>query len=108
MKGKSPIELIRDSQWQNGPKFLTSHEKSWPIHQNCTVLEIPERIRMVMVTDVRCEDKLANTIRVHDISKYLVLIRTTARVLSMYNKCPKASLVNAFVEQKNQLIMIKQ
>ena len=98
-KGKSPIELIRDSQWQNGPTFLTSHEKSWSTHQNCTVLEIPGRIRMV--TDVRCEDKLANRIRIHDISKYLVLIRTTARVLSMYNKCPKASLMNAIVEPKS-------
>ena len=100
-KGKSPIELIRDSQWQNGPKFLTSHEKTWPIHQNCTVLEIPERIQMVMVTDVRCEDKLANRICIHDISKYLVLIRTTTRVLSMYNKCLKASLMNAIVEPKS-------
>ena len=52
---KTPNDICPKLIWQTGPKFLCSPEGTWPIHREWNVFEIPEIIKRVMVTKVKCE-----------------------------------------------------
>ena len=54
-------------------------------------------IRTVMPCNftISVNERLADRIRIEHISNYLMLIKVTARILSMYEKLPNLSLKNA-------------
>ena len=93
--GRCPKELNEKSIWQNGPDFLKLDEILWPLKQKCHVLEIAEMIRTVMQSTIGVNERLADRIRIDHISNYLMFIKVTARILSMYEKSPNLSLKNA-------------
>ena len=90
-RGQSPTSLGLQSLWQNGPLFLMEEESNWPIHQHCKILEIPEIIHTVMCITQGSDIELFD---LHRFSKYLKLINTTCRVLSVCSK--PYSLKNIF------------
>ena len=94
-RGKRLSEIGTDSAWQRGPDFLERPVTEWPIKRSCTVRDLPERNRVVLTADLRETDSLAGRIDITRYSKYLKLIRVTARVLAMYQRKPTPSLKNA-------------
>ena len=99
-KGKHPSALHSNSMWQRGPDCLKLHESRWPLYQTSTV-DIPEVIRPVMIT-IKTPQTLAHRIDLSRFSNYHILIRTTARVLSIYKANPKPSLFNAIINPSSE------
>ena len=87
-----PEEIGHGSIWQDGPEFLCSPEEEWPIQRECKVLDIPEIIKTVMVTTGEGVESLIDLIDLKRFSSYRKLIKTTARILSVFKKDPKPSL----------------
>ena len=80
-----PEDLISNSIWQTGPKFLCSSRENWPISQKPYEQELPDRIivNVVCGTDGTIEQDICNDIPIDNFSSYDKLIRVTARVLSV-------------------------
>ena len=97
-RGKDTHDLGEGTVWQKGPKFLEQEEKDWPIRQDCKVLEIPEMIRVVMKCVANTTHTLADIINISRYSKYLRLIRVTARILALRKRNPGPSLKNIGIE----------
>jgi hypothetical protein len=96
-RGKKPSELGAKSRWQCGPAFLTSPVEQWPIKRNCTKKDLPETNQVVMLVNSYEKDNLAIRINIGRFSKYMKLLRVTARVLAMYQKKPVLSFKNVNV-----------
>ena len=87
-RGKSPMELDRDSLWQKGPDFSAFPEEDWPITSQTDVVNLPERARTIIAAaaDEQISDTLAGRINIQRFSKIELLINTTARVLKLYRR----------------------
>ena len=90
---RSPGDIHENSTRQKGPKFMEKKVEDWPIKQECVILDIPERIKVVMST-VALGEKSTSLIDVKRFSNFKKLIRTTARVLAVYKYTPQPSLRN--------------
>ena len=75
-RGKDPKELATGTLWQNGPKFLEREEHTWPIRQDCNILEIPETIRAVMACKVEVSPSIGEVIKIERYSKYMLLMNS--------------------------------
>ena len=47
-KGKDPTKIGKFSELQNGPHFMELPIENWPINQDCSVPELPERNKIVL------------------------------------------------------------
>ena len=91
-KGKRPSDIGGDSEWQNGPEFLTKPISEWPISSTVNVKELPERVKQIhVVKEQSLSDSLAKRINLERFSKFQLLINTTARVLNLYERFKKGS-----------------
>ena len=93
-RGKRPSELHQHSVWQQGPEFLRSPVSEWPLKQT-SLQDLPERNQVVLTLACEREDCLAQRIDITRHSKYVKLLRVTARVLAMYSKRPDLAFRNA-------------
>ena len=82
-RGETPSNLNLNSKWQNGPEFLDLPIEQWPIRQDCTTDILPEQVEMIMKTEIKSKNDIIQSDR---FSKFIRLIRVTARVLSLRNK----------------------
>ena len=83
-RGKKPNKIELNSAWQKGPDFLKLPESEWPINRVCTLQELPQAPKVIMIPNIKPKDSLAVMI---DISRYLGytgLVGLTARVLAMF------------------------
>ena len=87
MAGSSD-KLDATSEWQYGPKFLTQPIEEWPIRNDCSVKELPEESKVILLVE-KGEPEI---IDIERFSKFSRLIRTTARILNIKNSYPKRSL----------------
>ena len=78
-KGGSPDKLDATSEWQCGPKFLTLPIEEWPIRNDCSVNELPEETKVILVVEKNTNKP--GVIDIERFSKFSRLIRTTARIL---------------------------
>ena len=87
-RGKSPMELDRESLWQKGPDVLALLEEDWPITSQTDVVDLPERAKTIIVAaaDAQISDTLAGRLNIQRFSKIELLINTTARVLKLYRR----------------------
>ena len=92
-KPRLPGEIGENSCWQKEPEFLERPEEEWPIKQQCHILDIPERIKVVMTTVAHAE-KTSCVIDINRFSEFKRLIRTTSRVMLAYMVNPTPSLRN--------------
>ena len=88
-----PEEIGENGCWQKGPEFQERPEEEWPIKQQCHILDIPERIKVVMTT-VADAEKTSCVIDINRFSEFKKLIRTTSRVMLAYMANPTPSLRN--------------
>lgn len=93
-RGKRPEEIDGNSPWQKGSDFLRLPEAEWPLSRECNVQEPRQQVSVVMMTEVEPQDSLAARIDSSKYSSYLKLIRVTARVLVMFQNCPRLSFRN--------------
>ena len=75
-------------------------ESTWPVYQTSASLDSAEVIKPVMTT-IKIQETLEDRIHLSRFSNYHILIRTTARILSMYQKIPTPSLLNACIDPSN-------
>lgn len=83
-RGKKPNKIELNSAWRKGPDFLKLPESEWPINRVCTLQELPQEPKVIMIPNTKPKDSLAVMI---DISRYLGytgLVGLTARVLAMF------------------------
>lgn len=83
-RGKKPNKIELNSAWRKGPDFLKLPESEWPINRVCTLQELPQEPKVIMIPNTKPTDSLAVMI---DISRYLGytgLVGLTARVLAMF------------------------
>ena len=92
-RGKTPKELNENSVWQKGAELLSLPESEWPLHKQCSE-ELPEQIKTMMSLTAKVKDTLASRIDINRFSKYHKVVRTTARILAMYDTHPKPSFRN--------------
>ena len=92
---RSPNELGQGSDWQRGPKWLTLDETNWPISYCTAVDELPEVQQTAVANTVEVvassNQRLFN---IESYSSYARLIRVTSRVLAVFKKVPKPSLLH--------------
>ena len=43
-RGERAINLNRQSEWQNGPRFLNHKEDEWPLKASYPGIELPDQI----------------------------------------------------------------
>ena len=86
-RGEDVSKLGVDSEWQNGPKFLSLPISEWPISQECHTKELPETVERNLVAKIDIKKSL---ISIERFSNYHRLIRVTARILAL--KCKPYSL----------------
>ena len=75
-----PTQMDKGSAWQEGPKFLSCEEKSWPILQTACDVEVPELKAKVSHVEVVQNDSLADMIDIKRFSTLNRLLYTTARI----------------------------
>ena len=87
-RGCTPAELGKDSEWQNGPKFLKLEEECWPVkHDVNENIELPERKKTnAFVGHLQVVDSLSTRINPLRFSKWQVLVNTTARIFDLYRR----------------------
>ena len=76
-KGRKPLELNHDSDWQQGPAFLQTDERDWPI-RNCYSGEnvLPEQVVMsVQQTNTMHSKSISNIIDIKRYSNYVTLLK---------------------------------
>ena len=95
-RGKRPIDIDINSNWQAGPDFLRLPENEWPISQTpTTVQKLPETIKAsINIVNKTEEDTLVKRINIDNYSNFEKLLRVTARVLAMYHKLPRTTFKN--------------
>ena len=99
-RGCSPRDLEKDTEWQNGPKFLQKCEKEWParfeVNKDTQLIEAKhqkkakdDQIRespFVGVVQATETETLASRIDATRFSKWPHLRAVTARILYLYRK----------------------
>ena len=86
-----PEEIGEDSIWQNGPDYLKWDVDQWPISQSCYDDELPDRVGVILATDVqKCwnVDKQGCNLSIIDIERFSSLsklLKVTAIVLLIIN-----------------------
>ena len=88
-RGISPENIDINSEWQNGPAFLSKPIEDWPINNTEIVENIPERNKIIMIVSKQIDKCVIDIDR---FSKYLMLIKVTARILNLQRKVMKYSL----------------
>ncbi|XP_037774994.1 uncharacterized protein LOC119572052 [Penaeus monodon] len=79
-----PEKIGRESDWQNGPKFLTLPTNRWPIRQTCED-ELTDRIGItITVNNASHENCGIQLIDVNRYSDYYKLLRVTCRVMNVF------------------------
>ena len=77
----NPQDLGQGTAWQNGPSFSKLKIDGWPISQTCHTINLPEIHETCLhASGGTCETPLIEITR---FSKYLRLMFTTARILSL-------------------------
>ena len=89
-RGANPSELHAESDWQYGPDFLKLPLHEWPISNDCSVTELPERNKIILAVKEKPES--SQVIDIKRFSNYNRLIRTTARILNIKTSKPNYSL----------------
>ena len=102
-RGKKPSELDVDSDWQKGPAFLTKPEAEWPLNGKTFMGKLPEEKEFANISHLLQTplNKITNIIDLAKFSKYLTLVRVTARLISVYRHIPKPSMKNIFMFPAN-------
>ena len=77
-KGEDPTKIGKFSEWQNGSDFMELPIVNWPINQDCSVPELPERNKIVLAMSNLNDNSL---IDIYRFSKFNLLINVTARLL---------------------------
>ena len=90
-RGMTPENLDINSEWQNGPEFLREPIDQWPISNKSAIESIPERNNVIMTVSKQICDSVIDVDRY---SKYFLLMKVTARILSLKRKEPRYSLTN--------------
>ena len=97
-RGKRPIDIDVNSDWQAGPDFLKLPESEWPITKTPTTLQkLPETIKVpasINIVNNIGEDTLEKRINIDNHLNFEKLLRVTARVLAMYQKMPRTTFNN--------------
>ena len=117
-RGCSPLQLKSESDWQNGPSFLSLPEAEWPVrfevNREVNVpVELKKSSQNLVATVVNNEESLANRIDCSRFSKWEMLVGVTARIMRMYRRYRKGGGVTNLeptVEdrQKAELFWIKE
>ena len=81
-RGEEPVNLNVGSTWQRGPEFLNLPFEEWPVRQDCSIEVLPEQKETIMHVKLVLEE----IIRSDRFSKFIRLVRVTARVLSVLVK----------------------
>ena len=103
-RGKHPKDLDEGSTWQTGPEFLSQPIQQWPIKEVSDDLELPEKAVVHLMEELQSTPSISNLINIERYSKYDMVIRVTARVLSIFERTNKVSLRNALVDPGKKLI----
>ena len=69
-------------------------ESEWPINRVCTLQELPQEPKVVMIANTKPKDFLAVRIDISRYWDYTSLVRVTARVLAMFQTDYKSSFRN--------------
>ena len=99
-------QLELNSEWQSGPEFLRKKDrKDWPVHQDVTTKELPERIKKIKsitcaLTETKENDSLAKRIDISRFSKLPLLLNTTARVGRIYKRFKKDNRTDLKMEEE--------
>ena len=99
-------QLELNSEWQSGPEFLRKKDrKDWPVHQDVTTKDLPERIKKVKsitcaLTETKENDSLAKRIDISRFSKLPLLLNTTARVGRIYKRFKKDNRTDLKMEEE--------
>ena len=99
-RGCSVEELGPQSEWCNGPQFLTKPDNEWPVRwevkKDVQVPELKRSQQFIGVVEVNNskEETLAIRIGIEHFSKWKLLIHTTARILQLYTKFKRGSNLN--------------
>ena len=96
-RGEDPNNIGLNSDWQNGPKFMTKPIKYWPIHRECSITELPERNSVVLTSIIEIN---ICPINVERFSKYVLLINVTARVLTLTHKHSLKTIFNSILAEQ--------
>ena len=96
-KGLSPKLLSQSSSWQRGPDFLQTPYECWPLKQESSIVELPEKVMTLTLNRIPMEECVIDISR---FSNYMRLIRTTARILCLKIKSKNYSLKNIGIELK--------
>ena len=93
---KSPKDLGRNSEWQIAPQFTTLPVNKWPIEKEVYKEELPEQVKIVSVIIAgEKKESVSQRIDLTRFSRYMKLIRVTARILAMYQRIPVPLFSNA-------------
>ena len=93
-KGVHP-HLLSSSNWQCGPKLLQTPIELWPLKQETTIVDLPERIEVVLILKKNAEQAV---IDINRFSNYMRLICTMARILCLKQKLISYSLKNIGIQ----------
>ena len=70
-----------------GPSFLCTEEDTWPT-RNSVIIDVPLQRKLGVVMLLSVKNELSTVIIIDRFSKYLRLLYTTARVLSVFEHKP--------------------
>ena len=99
-RGKNPLELGVESEWQTGPSFLKKAVGEWPVRQTYSGDELPDQAKLckksypcdVLLAQVSAAKDISKIIDIDRYSNYSKLLRVTARIMAAFNH--PASLKN--------------
>lgn len=103
-RSTAPEELGEASIWQNGPDYLKWDLDHWPISQSCDDDELPDRIGVVMATDVKkgwnIDEQGYNLsiINIERFSELAKLLKVTAMILHIKDSKSFANPVSGLVK----------
>ena len=90
---KSPMDLKENSEWQTGPSWLDTPESQWPIHFQPEDVEVPEIVKPIFALKVQQVERV-QIVDINRFSSYNRLLRATARVLAVFKRNPRPSLLS--------------
>ena len=85
-RGKSPKEISRESEWQQGLEYLTKPIEEWPISKEMTITELPETKKLVCNATAEPVETLISRMDIDRFCKFTRLINTTARIMKLYRR----------------------
>ena len=102
-QGERAINLNRQSEWQNRPRFLNHKEDEWPLKASNSGIEFPDQIVMNVEIALTFTSQVATLIGIARFSNYHKLLCVTARIVFMTSKIPP-SLENIAIVPARDMI----